>query len=263
MNKVVIITGGSSGIGYATANHFLKKGYKVYEFSRSGVSQNGVEHVTCDVTKEEDCTNAVNYVVNQSNRIDLVVNNAGFGISGAIEYTETHSAKRLFDVNFFGVHNVTKACLAHLRKTKGRVINVSSVGGVLYLPFQAFYSASKAALNALTLALRNELKDHDISVCCVMPGDVSTGFTKAREKSKAGDNGEYSGRIEKSVSLMEKDEKNGMKPEFIASKIYKIGTKKRVKPMYTLGFKYKVFVVLNKLLPARFVNWIVYLIYGE
>lgn len=262
MNKVVIITGGSSGIGYATANHFLEKGYIVYEFSRSGVSKNGIEHVTCDVTNEEDCINAVNYVVNKSNRIDILINNAGFGISGAIEYTETLSAKRLFDVNFFGIHNVTKACLTHLKKTKGRIINVSSVGGVLYLPFQAFYSASKAAVNALTLALRNELKDYEISVCCVLPGDVNTGFTNAREKSKAGDS-EYSGRIEKSVSLMEKDEKNGMKPEFIAKKIYKIGSKKRVKPMYTLGFKYKVFVVLNKILPTRLVNWIVYLIYGK
>ncbi len=261
MNKVVIITGGSSGIGYATAN-YLAKNYIVYEFSRKGVSRDGVEHVFCDITNEEDCRNAVNYVIEKSGRIDIVINNAGFGISGAIEYTETRDAKKLFDVNFFGTHNVIKETLKYLKESKGRIINVSSVGGVLYLPFQAFYSASKSATNALTLALRNEVKNYGVSVCAVMPGDVKTGFTKAREKSDVG-NSEYQGRIERSVSLMEKDEQNGMTPEYIAKKIGKVVKKKRVKPLYTLGGKYKIFVVLSKILPIKLVNWIVYLIYAK
>lgn len=262
MNKVVIITGGSSGIGYATANHFSQKNYIVYEFSRKGISRDGVKHLTCDVTKEDECISAVEYVINESKRIDIIINNAGFGISGAIEFTDMESAKRLFDVNFFGTHNVIKASLKYLKESKGRIINVSSVGGVLYLPFQAFYSASKAATNALTLALRNEVKNYGVSVCAVLPGDVKTGFTKAREKSLDGEK-EYGGRIERSVSLMEKDEQGGMTPDFVAKKIYKVGKKKRVKPMYTVGFKYKLFTVLNKILPSRLVNYIVYLIYAR
>ncbi len=260
--KVAIITGGSSGIGKATAKHFAKKGYKVYEFSRKGVSSDIVTHVTCDVTDEKSCIDAINTVVNTEGRIDIVVNNAGFGISGAIEHTETFDAKRLFDVNFFGVHNITKNVLTYLKSSKGRLVNVSSVGGELSLPFQAFYSATKSAIDAYTLALRNEVKNYGVTVTAVLPGDVKTGFTANREKSTVGSS-EYNGRIERSVAGMEKDETNGYTPELIAGKIYKIATKKRVKPMYTLGFKYKVLMVLAKFLPKSLVNRVIYMLYAK
>lgn len=260
--KVVIITGGSSGIGKATAKLLSQKHYRVFELSRSGTSFDNITHVTCDVTDEESVKHAIECVLAEVNRIDIVINNAGFGISGAVEFTDIDAAKRLFDVNFFGAINVIKATMPILRLNKGRIINISSVGGILSLPFQSFYSASKSALNALSLALHNEVKKYDVSVCAVLPGDVKTGFTNAREKSQIGED-IYSERIIRSISLMEKDETNGMPPSKIAKKILKIIQKKHVKPFYTVGFKYKLFVFLSKILPTKLVNYIVGLIYAK
>ena len=260
--KIAIITGGSSGIGKATASHFSQKGYKVYEFSRKGVSTDTVTHVTCDVSDEISCKNAISTVIEQEGRIDIVINNAGFGISGAIEHTDTIDAKRLFDVNFFGMHNVTKNVLSYLKDSKGRLVNVSSVGGRLSLPFQAFYSASKNAVDAYTLALRNEVKNYGVSVCAVLPGDVQTGFTESRQKSTAGSES-YGGRIERSVKGMEKDETNGYTPEYMAKRIFKIATKRRVRPLYTLGFKYRVLMCLAKFLPLGLVNRVIYMLYAK
>lgn len=260
--KIAVITGGSSGIGKATASHFSQKGYKVYEFSRKGVSTDSVTHVTCDVSDEISCINAISAVIEKEGRIDIVVNNAGFGISGAIEHTDTIDAKKLFDVNFFGMHNVTKNVLSYLKESKGRLVNVSSVGGRLSLPFQAFYSASKNAVDAYTLALRNEVKNYGVSVCAVLPGDVQTGFTEARQKSTAGSE-DYGGRIERSVKGMEKDETNGYTPEYMAKRIFKIATKRHVRPLYTLGFKYRVLMCLAKFLPLGLVNRVIYMLYAK
>ena len=260
--KIAIITGGSSGIGKATASHFSQNGYKVYEFSRRGESTDVVTHVTCDVSDENSCIEAIKKVIDAEGRIDVVVNNAGYGISGAVEHTATNDAKKLFDVNFFGVHNITKNVLRYLKENKGRLINVSSVGGELYLPFQAFYSATKSAVDAYTLALRNEVKNYGVSVCAVLPGDVKTGFTSSRLKSVAGSD-EYGGRIERSVAGMEKDETNGYTPEYMAKRIYKIATKKSVRPMYTLGLKYRVLMCLAKFLPLGLVNKVIYMLYAK
>jgi len=262
MNKVALITGGSSGIGKATAKLFSEKGYTVYELSRSGKTENGVIHIDCDITNEDAVITAINQVVNESGKIDVVINNAGFGISGAIEFTKIDDAKRIFDVNLFGVVRVTKAVLPELRKTKGGIVNVSSVAAELSIPFQGFYSATKSAINSLTLALRNEVKGQGVSICAVMPGDVKTGFTSAREKCELGEE-VYKNRVKRSVSLMEKDETSGMQPEQIAKKLYKIANKKRVKPLFTLGFKYKLFVFLSKILPKSLVNRIVGSIYAK
>jgi short-subunit dehydrogenase len=189
--------------------------------------------------------------------IDLLVNNAGFGISGAAEFTGTEEAKRLFDVNFFGVLNCTKSAVPLMRRNGGgRIVNVSSVAAVFAIPFQSFYSASKAALNSLTLAVANELDAFGITVCAVMPGDTKTGFTASRVKSELGDD-IYGGRISRSVAVMEDDERNGIPPGVVAESIYRIAVKKRVKPLYTLGVRYKILVALQKLLPVGFVNRVV------
>ena len=254
--RVVIVTGGSSGIGLATVERLVKRGDIVYEFSRHGSSNDGVTHITCDITTEENVKTAVQQVVDEQGRIDVLVNNAGFGISGPIEFTKTEDAKKQFDVNFFGALNVTKAVIPLMRKKHhGRIVFVSSVAAVFSIPYQSFYSATKSAINSLALALRNELKPFHISVCSLMPGDVSTGFTANREKSNEGQ--EVYSRLEKSVAVMEHDETHGMTPEKIAKKIMKITSKSRVKPLYVAGGKYALFCFLAKLLPTRFFNWIV------
>ena len=212
-------------------------------------------HIDCDVTSEESCRAAVAAVLKQTERIDVVISNAGFGISGAVEFTPIGDAERQMDVNFMGAVRLTQAVLPQLRKQhNGRIIYTSSVAAVLAVPYQAFYSASKAAINAMALALANEVKEFGITVSVMMPGDVSTGFTDARCKSNAGE--EVYTHAGKAVSSMEKDERGGMQPIRMARLFWHIATCRSPRPQYVGGFIYRVFCFLDRILPKRFVNWI-------
>lgn len=261
MNKVVVITGGSSGIGKVTAEYFASCDCIVYELSRSGRDENGILHLTADVTDEKSVESAIKQIIEKRGKIDVLVNNAGFGISGAIENTPIEKAKKQFEVNFFGMTNCVYAALPVLRKSKGIIINVSSVAAVLSIPFQAYYSASKAAINSYTAALANEVAPYGVRVTALMPGDIKTNFTASREKIEGKE--EYAQRTERSVSAMEKDEENGMSPQFIAKCIYKLSLKKKPKPLYTAGAKYKFFVWLGKILPSKLVQKVVGSMYAK
>lgn len=257
-----VVTGGTSGIGLAIVKQFSEKGAVVYALARREAElPEGVTFIPCDVTDEASCASAVETILSREGRIDVLVNNAGFGISGAVEFTELKEAKRQFDVNFFGMVNMTKAVLPSMRENGGgRVINMSSVAAITPIPYQTYYSASKAAINAYTMALQNEVRGYNIKVSALMPGDVKTGFTAARAKSMAG-SAVYPS-LEKSVRTMEHDEQNGMPPEALARRAYHIATRRRPKPLYSCGFVYCLFCVLAKLLPARLVNWILSKLYG-
>ena len=261
--KVAIVTGGSSGIGRCAAEALRDRGCAVYELSRRDVPLEGVTHLTADVTDEAAVRAAVETVMEREGRIDLAVNCAGFGISGAVEFTELIDAKAQLDVNFFGMVNVNRAVLPHMRQAgQGRIVTVSSVAAVADIPFQTYYSVSKAAINSYTCALANEVAPFGISVTAVMPGDIQTGFTDARAKSAAGDE-EYGGRISRSVAGMERDERKGMSPRKAGGYIAKIALKRRVKPLYAVGFGYKCICVLIKLLPCSLRNWVVRLLYAR
>jgi len=255
--RVVIVTGGSSGIGRATARLFAHQGCRVYEFSRSGADFEGVQHVTCDVTDESAVLAAVDAVAAREGRIDVLVNNAGFGISGPVESATVEDAKRLYDVNFFGAVRCIRAAIPHMRERGGgHIVLLSSVAATAALPFQAYYSCTKSSVNSLACALRNELGRFGIRVCAVMPGDIRTGFTDAREKDEAMDE-TYGGSVKRAVASMEKDERGGMAPEAVAKVIVRAAGKKNPRPLYAVGAKYKVFSALLKLLPVRLSNWII------
>lgn len=259
MKPTAIVTGGTSGIGQCAVRALEAAGYQVWTFSRRG---GGERNLSVDVTDEAAVAAAVRQVAAENGGLNLVVNCAGYGISGAVEFTETESAQTLFDVNFFGMVRVNRAALPYLRQKKGRIINISSVAAPVAIPFQTYYSATKAAVNAYTLALANEVRPFGISVCAVMPGDIRTGFTAAREKFHAGDD-LYQGRISRSVSRMEQDELHGMDPEAAGVLIARIAGKQRVKPLYTLGFGYQMIYLLVKLLPAAVTNRLVGLLYAK
>ncbi|MBR2413909.1 MAG: SDR family oxidoreductase [Clostridia bacterium] len=261
--KVAIITGGSSGIGLACCEKFLKNGYKVYEFSRKNGSDNkSIIHIQADVTNEQSVEHAVRTVFENENRIDILVNNAGFGIAGSIEDTDLNDAKKQFDVNFFGAVLCAQKVLPYMRKQGfGRIVNISSMAAPLAIPFQAFYSASKAAINSFTLSLANEVKPFGITVCAVMPGDVKTGFTAAREKTDT--ESAYKDVLARSLSVMEHDEQNGMPASAIADAVFKAATAKNPKPLSTKGAQYHLFAGLSKVLPTSLVNRIVGMIYAK
>lgn len=254
--KTLVLTGGSSGIGKATVELFAARGWQVFELSRHGASHDRIVHLDCDVCDEANVQQAIATIMTQTDHIDVVISNAGYGISGAIEFTKTEDAKRQFDVNFFGALNFTKAVLPQLRKQQyGRIIYTSSVAAVLSIPYQSFYSATKAAINSLALALQNEVRSFGIQVSVLMPGDVHTGFTASREKSIAGE--EVYTTITKAVAAMEKDEQSGMTPLDMAKDLYHIATCRNPKPQYVGGFKYGIFCWLDRVLPKRLVNYIV------
>ena len=255
--KVCLITGGTSGIGRETALALQRAGWQVFEISRRQEGLEEIPHLSADVTDAVGICSAVNRILERTGRIDLLINNAGFGISGAVEFTETEEARRQFDVNFFGMVNLNRAVLPVMRRQgRGRILQISSVAAMVPIPFQAYYSAAKAAINSYTLALANEVRPFGIEICAVQPGDIRTGFTGARRKNQKGD-AIYNGQITRSVARMERDEQNGMTPEAAARQICKIATGKRIRPICTIGMGYRLVCVAAKLLPFRVLNAIV------
>ena len=263
MEKIAIVTGASGGIGRETAAILRDSGCVVYDFSRSEKPQDGVRHIPCDVTDEASVKAAVDSVISESGRVDILVCCAGMGISGAVEFTDPADSYRQMDVNLFGTDRIVRAVMPYMRKQRsGSLVMTSSVAGVTPIPFQTWYSASKAAIISYAMALMNEVRPYGIKVAVVMPGDIKTGFTAARKKSAAG-NDEYSGRIERSVARMEKDEQNGLPASYAGKILAKAALKKRPKPLTSTGFIYSLLCTLVKVLPTRFAQWVLYQLYAK
>ena len=261
--KVAVLTGGTSGIGMQTALALRDAGYTVYELSRRAQGVEGLNHLVADVTDEAAVKNAVDEIIEREGRIDVLVNNAGFGISGAVEFTKTEDAKRLFDTNFFGMVNMNRAVIPVMREAgRGRIVNIGSVAGQIPIPFQTYYSAAKAATNSYTMALANELRPYGVTVCAVQPGDIKTGFTKAREKSIDGDD-IYGGRIGRSVARMEHDEQTGMEPSIAGRFIADVAMKKKVSLIYTIGASYSFLTFLTRFMSRKTMNKIIGSIYAK
>lgn len=263
MKKIAIVTGASSGIGRYTAMALREAGCVVYDLSRRNIPNENIRHIKTDITDEENVKSSIEEIIENEKQIDIVINCAGYGISGAVEFTETKDAKAQFDVNFFGMVNVNKTVIPYMRKQGfGRIINISSVAAVTHIPFQTYYSASKAAIESYTCALDNELKPFGISVVAIQPGDICTEFTSARQKSFEGDD-VYNGRISRSVASMEKDEQKGMSPDFAGKYIAKIALKNKTKPIYAIGFSYKFVCLLCKIFPCGIRNKIIGMLYAK
>lgn len=262
MEKIAIVSGASSGIGKDTAELLAKNGYTVYGLNRKKAELQNITFITTDLTNPDSIKAAVSEIIAKHGRIDLLVNNAGMGISGSTENTELVRAKYIFDVNLFGAFELTKAVLPTMRKQNGgRIITISSLASVFYLPFQGFYSATKAAVTSLFNALQLEVRPFNIKITTILPGDIKTDFTANRKKND--DELEaYRARMEKSVAVMEKDEQNGMCASCIAEEVLKQATKKRPGLNVVVGAKYKLLAFLAKVLPAGFVNNMIYKIYG-
>lgn len=252
METIVLITGGSSGIGAATAVLLANSGMKVYAGSRRGtspVTHKGIVPITLDVNDEEAMKAAVDKIVAEEGRLDAVICNAGNGIYGPVEYTSEKDARAQFETCFFGSLKTIHACLPVFRaQGHGRIITITSVMAVLQLPFQVYYSSAKAALLALTEGLRMELKGTGIQCCSILPGDVATEFTQVR-KNTAPDGTPYDARIRKNLQKIEKDELGGMKPEVIGKAVLKQLRKKKMSVRVIPRIDYKAVGLLTRILP--------------
>ncbi len=265
MNKTVLITGASSGIGLATAKYLSTKGYDVLGCSRKISTEPCFsKYFACDISNPSSVQSLFEAIQKDYPSLYALINCAGMGISGAVEYTTLEEVKTILDVNLVGQFLITKAAIPLLRKEqKSRIINISSVAGELIIPFQTFYSMTKSAMNAFTEGLKNELRPFGIGVVSVLPGDTKTDFTKNRQKSAIETDALYLDRIARSVQKMEHDEEHGVEPEVVSKVIHKALKKKTLPVMMTVGFSYQFFVFLKRFLPRRLVSWLLYQMYGK
>ena len=261
-NNVVIITGANSGIGLVTAKFLIEKGYKVIGIDKNS-TQTDFDVYQCDITNEQEIAKTIDEIYKKESRIDYLINNAGFGISGAIEYTRVSNIKKIFDVNVIALINMCKLVIPYMRKNGfGRIINISSVAAEIPIPFQACYTSTKSAVLSFSMALDQEVKDFNIRVSAILPGDTKTNFTKARIKDDVEENEFYKQRIVNSIKKMEKDEQKGLNPICVSKTIYKAMKKKIPPAIKTVGLSYKLIVLLSRLLPKKVMLFIVKKIYG-
>jgi NAD(P)-dependent dehydrogenase (short-subunit alcohol dehydrogenase family) len=261
--RVVLITGASSGIGKACAEHLQRTGYQVYGASRSALealeppspdAPIAIHPIHMDVTSDDSVERAVKLIAAIEGRIDVVVNCAGYGLAGALEDTQIDEARDQMETNFFGVLRVCRAVLPIMRaQGTGYVINISSVGGLMGIPFQGLYSASKFAVEGLSETLSMEVQPYGIKVVLIEPGDFCTGFTTSRRRTRAAlANTVYAERSAKALAVMESDEQKGHPPEQVALLLEKILKTPAPRLRYTIGPPIEMLAVwLKKVLPAR------------
>lgn len=253
-NKVILITGASAGIGRASALELARQGHRVYGTSRTlrGVTDE-FTMLPMDVDDAASVQAAVKTVLDREGRIDVVVNNAGFGYSGSVEDTAIEEARDIFETNFFGVMRVCHAVLPAMRAQRsGTIINVSSIGGLIALPYRGLYSATKYALEGLSEALRMEVKHFGLHVVLLEPGDLSTEFGANRRKARgAGETSAYRDVYQRVLVQVEESDRTGDPPESVARVVRQIVDSPHPRARYAVGpFIQKFAIVLKRLLPA-------------
>ena len=260
-NKIAVITGASSGIGSAAALRLVALGFTVYGAARrldrlEALAAQGVKPLALDVTDTESMRIGIEGVLAATGRIDVLVNNAGYGSYGAIEDVTQEEAKRQFDVNVFGAMELTKLVLPQMRQQgSGRVINISSVGGRGVGPFGGWYHGTKFALEALSDSLRMELKPFGIDVVVVEPGGIESEFLDIAAtglKATSGQ-GPYADRVKAMLASFTdpKMVSRQSSPHVIADVIARAATAQRPKTRYVAGFGARPLVALRWLLSDR------------
>lgn len=253
--KVVLLTGGSSGIGAATAKLLAENGMKVYSGSRRGTAGDpaeGVIPIRLDVNDYSSVSGAVETILNNEGHLDALICNAGNGIYGPVEGTSEEEARFQFETCYFGALKCIEACLPIFRKQGfGRIITVTSVMAILQLPFQGFYSSAKAAMLSLSESLSMELRGTGIQCCSVLPGDVKTGFTAARKFTSYSkkEGCPYKDEMKRNLAKIEKDETGGMEPTVIGKAILRQLQRRRMKVRVIPRIDYKAVGFIVRILP--------------
>ncbi len=251
---VILITGISSGFGKAMAERLTSDGHKVYGTHRRDVPQiPGVTYIKADASDDAQVEAAVSRVVEAEGRIDVFINNAGMGVGGPLEFSSLDDARKQMDVNWMGMVRFLHSVIPVMRRQReGKIICISSIGGLIGLPYQGLYSASKFAIEGYCQALRLEVKEFGIKVVVIEPGDFSTGFTATRSTVANPEAFEVYKSYAKSMASIEHDETSGLKPDVLAAKISEIVRKKNPKYNYIVAtFLQRLSVFAKTILPPR------------
>ncbi len=247
--EVVLLTGASGGIGTVTAELLLSKGYKVYGTTRNlnSTPKTPYNQLQLEVTDEDSVKECVLEVMNKEGKIDILINNAGYALCGALKDLSIDLLRDNFETNFFGVHRMVREVVPiMIKQNKGKIINVGSFAGRLGIPFQGPYSASKAALALYTDVLKIELLRDNIKVSLIEPGDTRTDMNSLRKFAK-----DYENDLDaqRAVQIMHKAEQKGTNPKKVAKIILRVTKSKRPKPRYTTGADTVLFSFLMRLFP--------------
>lgn len=255
MGKVVLITGGSSGIGKAIGDFLFHKGFTVYGTSRNPekVSNSLFPLIALDVREVASIQSAVATIIQEAGRLDIVINNAGVGITGPLEEIPMEEIKNNFETNFFGPIEVMKAALPQMRaQQSGLIINITSIAGYMGLPYRSVYSASKGALELITEALRMEVKSFGIQITNVAPGDFATNIAAGRFHAPVVQGSAYEKVYAGVLQTMDAHVDSGSNPNEMAEAVYRIIQNPNPRIHYKVGvFMQKFSIVLKRILPDK------------
>lgn len=272
MNKVALVTGASSGIGESAVRELLKEGFTVYAVARrvdrmSALANQGAHVMAMDVTDEDSMMAGVQRVISEQGRIDVLVNNAGYGSYGAVEDVPLTEARRQFEVNLFGLARLCQLVLPQMREQgSGRIINISSIGARLYEPFGAWYHATKFAVEGFSSSLRMELKPFGIHVSCVAPAGIMTEWNPIARNALLETSGDtaYGTYARRAFKVLEAADKplTSSRPDVVGRKIAKAATARRPKPIYPVGKGARLIRTTVDLMPERGFDQIISRAYG-
>lgn len=261
---VILITGITSGFGLEMARRLSGEGHKVYGTHRHASSfLSGVTYIKADSSSDSDVEAVVKQVLDAEGRIDIFINNAGMGIGGPLEYCSLEDAGRQMDINWMGMVRYIHHVLPAMRRQRsGTIVCFSSIGGLMGLPYQGLYSASKFAIEGYCESLRLELRGSGIKVVVIEPGDFATGFTASRKSVPAPEVAEAYPGYARSLASIEHDENSGLKPEYLARKVSAILRKKHPAHSYIIASPLqKLSVFAKRILPAKCFAWILSVYY--
>ena len=264
-DKVVLITGASSGIGKSIGNFLQQKGFIVYGTSRNpNRYKSDFKLLALDVSDTKSIDNVISYIEKEEGRLDILINNAGKGITGPVEETPLDEIKKAFDTNFFGVINVCKGVIPIMRKQKkGLIINISSIAGYMGLPYRGIYSATKSATSILSEVLSLETRQFGITVVDVAPGDFATNIASGRYHTPLFKDSNYKNHYKKVLKQINDEVDKGLEPEIMGKAIYKIINKKNPKVRYRVGtFIQRYAIHIKRLFSDRFYEKILMKHYG-
>ena len=246
----IVITGASGGLGLALKQRFEADGHTVINLSRSAEGNHAFK---CDVSNKAEVQAVMNEIKEKYGKIDILINNAGIALSGVTELLPDEEVRKVIDVNLYGVLNTTQ-CALPLMQAGGKIVNISSQCADFALPFRTIYCVSKAAVSMLSNCLRLELSQAKIGVTAICLGNTHTNISQNRVKFND-TNERYGDLVQKTTDKINKEANKRMSLEYSSSKIYKIANKKKMRPEYVIGKKYKVLYAAQKFLPKSWILW--------